>query len=386
MSENKLNIKFIEKRSNKAIFISAFALAIISLVFVVSAEMGETSSNTSYLLESFIKSLVYLVAAIFWYFFMSRVDIRNFPLTILYMAYAVILFLLLACRAFGAVGGAYAWIRLGPASLQPSEFAKHMVILLGAKLFSRDYGLENKKMFYIYAGLSWIYAFVIMFYQHDLGSAVVLLIIWFCISLLNPHKELTDVLAIFFITLIVGIGIIFFILSPIGNAFFESHAENYMAGRFLASSNPFEYAYDVGYHVVMSLITFASGGFFGVGLGNSIHKHMNFPNPSTDFILPVIVEEGGVFMFIIIIALYLGIIIPIMHKSNKTRDDYSRIIYAGFLFYFISHFILNVGGVTGLIPLTGVPLLLLSGGGSSLVACFGIIGSCQLEIIRGKRN
>ena len=386
MSESKLKIKFLEKRSNKAIFISAFALAIISLVFVVSAEMGETSSNTSYLLESFIKSLVYLVAAIVWYFVMSRMDVRNFPLTVIYMAYAVILFLLLACRAFGAVGGAYAWIRLGPASLQPSEFAKHMVILLGAKLFSKDYGLENKKMFYIFAGLSWLYALVIMFYQHDLGSAVILLIIWFCVSLLNPHKELTDVLAVFFIALIVGIALIFFVLSPIGNAFFESHADNYMAGRFLASSNPFDYAYDVGYHVVMSLVTFASGGFFGVGLGNSIHKHMNFPNPSTDFILPVIVEEGGVFMFLIIVALYLGIIIPIMHKSNKTRDDYSRIVYAGFLFYFIAHFILNVGGVTGLIPLTGVPLLLLSGGGSSLVACFGIIGSCQLEIIRGKRN
>ena len=80
MSNTKLKVKFLEKRSNKAIFISAFALAIISLVFVVSAEMGETSSNTSYLLESFIKSLVYLVVAIGWYFFLSRFDIRNFPL------------------------------------------------------------------------------------------------------------------------------------------------------------------------------------------------------------------------------------------------------------------------------------------------------------------
>ena len=112
---------------------------------------------------------------------------------------------------------------------------------------------------------------------------------------------------------------------------------------------------------------------------------MNFPNPSTDFILPVIVEEGGILMFIIIVILYLGIIIPIVHKSNRTHDDFSKIVYAGFIFYFISHFILNVGGVTGLIPLTGVPLLLLSGGGSSLVACFGIIGSCQNEIIRSKK-
>ena len=74
-----------------------------------------------------------------------------------------------------------------------------------------------------------------------------------------------------------------------------------------------------------------------------------------------------------------------MHKSKRTYDDYSRIIYSGFIFYFIAHFILNVGGVTGLIPLTGVPLLLLSGGGSSLMACFGILGSCQMEIIRGKK-
>ena len=384
MSESKLKIKFLEKRSNKAIFISAFALAIISLVFVVSAEMGETSSNTSYLLESFIKSLVYLVVAIGWYFFLSRVDIRNFPLTAFYFVYAVILFLLLACRAFGSVGGAYAWIRIGPASLQPSEFAKHMIILLGAKIFSKDYGLENKKMFWIFAMLTGIYAAVIMLYQHDLGSAVILLIIWFCISLLNPHKEVRDIVWKLFVVLLVGILGIALVLSPIGDSFFKRHADNYMAGRFLASSNPFEYAYDVGYHVVMSLITFASGGFFGVGLGNSIHKHMNFPNPSTDFILPVIVEEGGVFMFIVIVALYLGIIIPIMHKSKRTYDDYSRIIYSGFVFYFVAHFILNVGGVTGLIPLTGVPLLLLSGGGSSLVACFGILGSCQMEIIRGK--
>ena len=251
MSENKLKVKIIEKRSNKAIFISAFALAIISLVFVVSAEMGETSSNTSYLLESFIKSLVYLVVAMIWYFFLSRVDIRNFPLTMFYLAYAIILFLLLACRAFGAVGGAYAWIRLGPASLQPSEFAKHMIILLGAKLFSKDYGLENKKMFWIFAMLTGIYAFIIMFYQHDLGSAVILLIIWFCISLLNPHKEVRNFVWKLFVVLLIGIAGVVLILSPIGNAFFKGHADNYMAGRFLASANPFEYAYDVGYHVVI---------------------------------------------------------------------------------------------------------------------------------------
>ena len=167
---------------------------------------------------------------------------------------------------------------------------------------------------------------------------------------------------------------------------FESHSDNYMLGRFLASANPFEYAYDVGYHVVMSLVTFGSGGLTGVGLGNSIHKHMNFPNPSTDFILPVIVEEGGVLLYVVIFILYLGILIPIIRYSLTTKNIYSKICLFGFAAYFMSHFILNVGGVTGLIPLTGVPLLLLSGGGSSLMACFGIIGSCQGEIIRERET
>ena len=386
MSKSKFSFNILEKRSNKTIFIAAFALAIISLVFVISAEMGETSSNTTYLLESFIKSMFYLVIAVIWYMFASRLPIRKFSLLIYYTAYIVILFLLIMCRAFGSVGGAYAWIRLGAISVQPSEFAKHMIILLGAKMFSKDYEQENKKMFIIYMILAAIYFIVIFGIQKDLGSAVIIFIIWFCISLLCPHKETKDYVWKLLIILAVGIFGILLLMSPIATSFFKGHADNYMAGRFLASSNPFDYAYDVGYHVVMSLITFASGGFFGVGLGNSIHKHMNFPNPSTDFILPVIVEEGGIFMFIIIVLLYLAIIIPIMHYSNKTDSTYSRIVYAGFIFYFIAHFILNVGGVTGLIPLTGVPLLLLSGGGSSLIACFGIIGSCQGEIIRGRKR
>lgn len=385
VSNSIRRFKIVEKRSNKPLFLSAFILAIISLLFVVSAEMGETSSDTSYLLVSFIKYIVFLLLAVIWYLFISRFEYHNINLIIYYFVYAIILCLLIMCRAFGQVGGAYAWLRFGIISIQPSEFAKHMVIMLGAKMFSKDYKQDNIRMFNVYAILCLIYFVVIAFIQKDFGSAFVIAVIWFFVSLLNPYIEnrnkIGNLLLIFFI----GIVVIGLLLSPIGTAFFKSKSDNYMFGRFLASSNPFEYAYDIGYHVVMSLITFASGGITGVGLGNSIHKHMNFPNPSTDFILPVIVEEGGLITYFAIIVLYLCIIIPVIHYSNKTNDVFSRIVYAGFIFYFLTHFILNVGGVTGLIPLTGIPLLLLSGGGSSLVACFGVIGSCQNEIIRSHK-
>ena len=95
-------------------------------------------------------------------------------------------------------------------------------------------------------------------------------------------KEIRDYLGWFVLILVFVIGVAIFFLSPLGTLLLEGHSDNYMIGRFLASAKPFDYAYDIGYHVVMSLITFSSGGLFGVGLGNSIHKHMNFPNPSTD--------------------------------------------------------------------------------------------------------
>ena len=382
MRKKKFKFRLVEKYSNKAIFLSAFILAIISLIFVVSAEMGETSSNTSYLVVSFVKSAIFLLAGVIWYYINARFDFRRLSLTMFYFGYTIILFLLLICRLFGSVGGAYAWIRVSQVSFQPSEIAKHMIILLGAKMFSKDYEQENSRMLLVYSILSLIYVAVIFGVQHDLGSAVVIAIIWYCICMLNPYKENRNAVGNFTLFLFGIIIVIGLLLSPLATSFFKGHADNYMFGRFLASSNPFDYAYDIGYHVVMSLVTFASGGLFGVGLGNSIHKHMNFPNPSTDFILPVIVEEGGLIMFVIIVLLYLGILIPIIHYSNKTEDAYSKIVFAGFVFYFLTHFILNVGGVTGLIPLTGVPLLLLSGGGSSLIGCMGIIGTCQKEIIR----
>ena len=108
---------------------------------------------------------------------------------------------------------------------------------------------------------------------------------------------------------------------------------------------------------------------------------MNFPNPSDDFILPVIVEELGVIGFAGLMFLYFMILFPLVYYCAKSRKISSRIIYLGVILYFSVHFILNVGGVTGLIPLTGVPLLMMSSGGSSLLAAMAACGIAQNEIV-----
>ena len=136
----------------------------------------------------------------------------------------------------------------------------------------------------------------------------------------------------------------------------------------------------------MSLVSFANGGLFGLGYGNSIHKYMNFPNPSNDFILPVIVEETGILGFITFLILYGCLLIPIVNASFKTERLSSKIVLLGVFTYFTVHFILNIGGVSGLIPLTGVPLLMVSSGGSSLLASLIALALAQNEMKRAFRK
>ena len=134
----------------------------------------------------------------------------------------------------------------------------------------------------------------------------------------------------------------------------------------------------------MSMVSFANGGWFGLGYGNSIHKYMNFPNPSNDFILPVIVEELGIVGFILFLIGYSVMLYPLVKYSFKVKYKSSKMVLLGVFLYFIVHFILNVGGVSGLIPLTGVPLLMVSSGGSSLIASLAGLGLAQSELLRNK--
>ena len=113
---------------------------------------------------------------------------------------------------------------------------------------------------------------------------------------------------------------------------------------------------------------------------------MNFPNPSSDFIFAVIMEElGVVFGLLPLIILYFMILKPLVSYSLKVNDSQSRMIIVGSFMYFILHIIFNIGGVSGLIPLTGVPLLIVSSGGSSLWASMMSLGFAQSEIIRYER-
>ena len=387
MSVKRKGILINSKAYLPMIFAVLFLLFFGSIM-IISASMPYATGETDILISTGIRQLLYCIVALIPFFFLMNFDILRLNIFFYYVAYFIILALLLITRLFGALGGAYGWINLGPVTIQPSEFAKVFIIIFGAKLLGKDKGENNINNFYKFLVFAFIYFIVIALYQKDFGSGAVLLVISYCILLIPPYKQLKAQHRLMVLLMILVVLLALFILSPIGtNILTKMASSNYMIARFLSSANPFNYLYDDGYHLVMSLISFASGGLFGLGYGNSIHKYMNFPNPTSDFILPVIIEELGiVFGLLPILISYYFILKPIINYSIKTKSTASKMVFLGTFMYFTAHFIFNVGGVSGLIPLTGVPLLLLSSGGTSLIACLASLGIVEKEIIKTEKQ
>ena len=373
---------------DKALIFVTLILVIYSSIMVASAAMGEGAGDTGVVTRTFQRQILFSVAGIISMVLVIRLDLLSFfELKHFNYFYWAVVGVLLICRLFPATYGAYAWIRLGGLSLQPSEFAKVFMLLYGAKIFEVDSHRDNLWNAYVYIAKSLVLFGIILVIQKDLGSATVLLGMCFIMLLIVPYRELNQIRKwMLRMILLVIIGIVIIML-PATNRFLEKHSSSYQIGRFLAANNPFKYKYDAGYHLIMGLVSFSTGGLFGVGYGQSIHKYMNFPNPTTDFILPIIVEEMGIIWGFLPIMICYGIIFfKLISYSYKSPTLSGKIVLVGTFAYLFIHFVLNIGGVSGIIPLTGVPLLFVSSGGSSLVASLTAIGLSEAEIIKCRRS
>ena len=374
--------------SNRSIFIGALLLSIFGLFMIATAEMSRKAGQSSVIISSFIKQTAYIIGGVFLMGMAARFPLHGLRKDTLDKIYYLFIALLFLPRLQASAGGAYAWVRLGPVTIQPSEFAKVFMIIYISSVMSKNEGMEaNIKKYGEMMLKNLIMFFIILLVEHDFGSAIVLFGINYIVLMISNLPGTSKCRSLTYGLFIFVIIVSLIVLSPLGTAFIKSLGINdYRLNRFLSSANPFEDQYDSGYHLVLSLVSIAQGGLFGVGYGNSIHKFMNFPNPSSDFIFAVIMEElGVVFGLLPLIILYFMILKPLVSYSLKVNDSQSRMIIVGSFMYFILHIIFNIGGVSGLIPLTGVPLLIVSSGGSSLWASMMSLGFAQSEIIRYER-
>ncbi|PFE19772.1 putative lipid II flippase FtsW [Bacillus cereus] len=265
--------------------------------------------------------------------------------------------LLTAALVFGQViNGAKGWI-LG---IQPAEFVKIAVIITLASFFAKK---QERQTPFFQGIIPPIFvvggSMLLILLQNDLGTDILIggtvLIMFFC-SGVNVNLWIKR----FLLTSVVWIPALYFI----GNY----KLSQYQKARFSVFLDPFSDPQKDGFQLINSFIGIASGGLGGRGLGNSIQKYGYLPEPQTDFIMAIISEELGFIGVAIILICLLLIIIRSFRVAQKCKDPFGSLIAIGIASLIGIQTFVNVGGMSGLIPLTGVPLPFISYGGSSLLA------------------
>jgi cell division protein FtsW len=195
--------------------------------------------------------------------------------------------------------------------------------------------------------------------QPDLGTTLIVAAIVFVVIFVGGLP----------LPLIAGLGVVG-LLGAGGMAL----AEGYRRARIFAFLNPFADPLNSGYQAVQSLIALGSGGFFGVGLGASRQKWLYVPNAHTDFIFAILGEELGLIGTMMVIGLFVGFAYLGVRTARRAPDAFGRLVAIGVTTWIVGQAIVNMGAVTGLLPITGVPLPLVSFGGSALVVSLIGIG------------
>ena len=377
--------------TDRYINIAVMWLAVFGTLMIGSASMGLAVSNPVYLPVTVAKQIIFILIGYFVMVqMMRRFSFRILPSQTFGLIIVGIAFLLFLASLFDFNGsGSKAWILLPigitQVTLQPSEFAKVALILIIAaytgdvKKTFKDKNYIWKRPFFIGLG----YAFIVLVLQHDFGSAVVMGTICVVCILIPSHPQLRSFQK--FIGWFYAVGMLFavFLLSPLGEPVIRHlPLEDYQISRILSAIDPFQDQYNTGYQLILGLIAFAAGGWKGLGYGASVRKYTRFPAANTDFILAIIVEELGIFGFLAVMIPYTIIVVQLFRYALKMRSEQGKIILVGVAMYIVIHALFNIGGVTGLIPLTGVPLLMISSGGSSTMSLMAALGIAQAVILR----
>ena len=380
-----LNFIKMPKYIDKPIQISIYFLIIFGIFMITSATQGIQADSITALINTIIKQLIFTISGYIAMIIISR--IFNFKLlnSLSSSIITITIVTLLLTLLFPEVSGAKAWIRFTIAqtevTIQPSEIAKLSIILIiSDKLgnIKTNY-FSEKELLKIPLTFITTCIFIVFFLQKDFGTTFIILIISCCCLMCATSKSISKFRYKLFFLILISICLSIIIISPIGTSILEQLAPNhYQARRFLIAANPFKYMYDWGHQLIQSLIAISRGGLFGVGYGQSLLKYGTFPAADTDFIIAVVIEELGIVLgFLPIIIAYTIIVSKLILYAIKIPHIQSKIILIGIATYYLSHFTLNIGGATALLPLTGIPLLLISSGGTSATTALIAIGLAQ---------
>jgi len=284
-------------------------------------------------------------------------------LCLLLYLFGIILLLLVA--AFGDVGkGAQRWLDLKILRFQPSELMKIAVPIIVSSYLSSRF-LPPKFLRVILSFVFIIVPVVLIAQQPDLGTALLVAIAGFSVIFIAglSWRYLLSI----------------FIISALSVMPLWHFMREYQKQRVLTFLDPEKDPLGAGYHIIQSKIAIGSGGFYGKGWLNGTQSHLEFlPERSTDFIFAVLCEEFGMFGVLVILSIYSLIIFRALYIAYNAQDAFRQLLAGGITLSFFVYIFVNIGMVTGQLPVVGIPLPLISYGGTSIVtlmAGFGILMS-----------
>ena len=399
---DKLKQLFTSRGVDKSIYISVFILAVFGIIMIGSASIGSVTSSdktVTLAIKNMSTQTVYVIAGAVVMIFIARVfKTRYIDYSASMKLYLIGIVLMAICRFWSDSKGSHAWIKFGGAfTIQPAEFMKIAMILImsyfltesdkafvvkgrfkNAALKTAFYKEKFLKCVFLPMLLVFIAVVIGLFVQKDFGTTVILAIICFVCFIGTPRQYFKKYKKIVWIF----IGVSAVILTIIGTTVLQP----YQLKRIYTWLNPMSDPFKSSYQLINSLIAFSDGGLFGLGFGNSTQKYGYIPEAHNDFIGAIIYEELGIIGLALIIIPTCIIIFKLLKYSNEVKENKSRIILLGIDSYLFLHIVINLGGVSGLIPMTGVPLLLISAGGSSTVCSFVAIGIAQAIIAKHNRQ
>lgn len=333
---------------NWGLVVLILGLAGIGLGMLYSAASGDFDPWAS---RQFFRLLVGCVLMIV----IALVDIR-FWFKCSYLFYGVALVLLLGVELMGSMGmGAKRWINLGFIQLQPSEVMKIVLVMALARYF-HGISAENirGKLVLIPPLLMVIAPSVLVLKQPDLGTAVLLVMVsgavFFCAGV--P-------LRLFAFVSVGGLA-----AAPVGWTFLRPYQQN----RILTLLDPDRDPLDTGYNIIQSKIALGSGGLSGKGFLQGTQSHLNFlPEKQTDFIFTMLAEEFGMIGSLVLLGLYSLVLVYGMIIAVRAKNQYARLLALGLTTNLFLYIFINMAMVMGLIPVVGVPLPLISYGGTVML-------------------
>lgn len=364
------------KYIDKPLLVVTFILFILGLIMVFSA-----SNVTAYMSHAvspynyFIKQAAFLIVGLILSIVMIKFNTKSygvFSWGLLLIAIASLVILLIIGRAQNQ---AISWYDLGVISIQPSEFVKVITIVFLAHYYDRNSSkLKSWGKSLLPIGICAIVA-ALIFIQPDLGTTIIYSVTVGIIFLAVPIAK--DIKFKVFLA-IVG-------LLVVGSLVLIGTGKGVLLERQMQRfdfSRPCDKILDNGNQVCNCYIAINNGGLTGVGLGNSTQKYLYLPEPYTDFIFAIIVEELGVITGILIILAYMFIIFRILIIGRRSPNNRGATMCYGVAAYIFLHIAINLMGIMGMMPMTGVPLPFMSYGGSftiCLIAALTIVQRVSVE-------